>query len=110
MWCIPEQQSAAFVCQMEAVLDVYCRAPDPLHPVVCMDETSVQCLREVRDPIPTKAGQSERYDVEYERNGVAHVMAFYAPFENWRRVEVADNHAAEQWAEGVRRLVQENYP
>jgi hypothetical protein len=37
-------------------------------------------------------------------------MAFYAPFENWRRVEVADNHAAAQWAEGVRRWVQEDYP
>jgi hypothetical protein len=59
-----------------------------------MDETSVHCIREVRDPIPAKAGQSERYNVEYERNGVAHLLAFYAPFENWRRVEVADNHAA----------------
>jgi len=35
-----------------------------------MDETSVQCAREARDPIPAKPGQSERYDVEYERNGV----------------------------------------
>lgn len=75
-----------------------------------MDETSVQCTREVRGPIPAKAGQSARYDAEYERNGVAHLIAFYAPFENWRRVDVADNHAAEQWAEGVRRLVQEDYP
>ena len=95
---------------MEAVLEVYRRAADRSHPVVCMDETSVQCIKEVRTPIPAKAGQSERYDVEYERNGVAHLLAFYAPFENWRRVDVADNHAAEQWAEGVRRLVQEDYP
>jgi transposase len=110
MWCIPAQANAAFVCQMEAVLEVYRRAADRSHPVVCMDETSVQCIKEVRTPIPAKAGQSERYDVEYERNGVAHLLAFYAPFENWRRVDVADNHAAEQWAEGVRRLVQEDYP
>ena len=95
---------------MEAVLEVYRRAADRSHPVVCMDETSVQCIKEVRTPIPAKAGQSERYDVEYERNGVAHLLAYYAPFENWRRVDVADNHAAEQWAEGVRRLVQEDYP
>ena len=64
----------------------------------------------VRAPLAAKPGQSERYDVEYERNGVAHLMAFYSPFENWRRVDVADNHAAKQWAEGVRRLVQEDYP
>jgi hypothetical protein len=75
-----------------------------------MDETSAQCLREVCDPIPAKAAQSERYDLEYERNGVAHVMAFYAPFEYWRRMEVADNHTAEQWAERVRQLVLEDYP
>jgi hypothetical protein len=60
--------------------------------------------------IPAKAGQSERYYVEYERNSVAHVMAFYASFESWRRMAVADNHTAEQWAEGVRQLVLEDYP
>ena len=61
-------------------------------------------------PIPAKPGQSERHDVEYERNGVAHLLAFYAPFESWRRIDIADNHAAEQWAQGVQQLVQENYP
>ena len=91
---------------MEAVLEVYRRAADRSHPVVCMDETSVQCTKEVRVPIPAKPGQSERYDVEYERNGVAHLLAFYAPFENWRRVDVADNHAAEQWAEGVGKFLE----
>ena len=48
--------------------------------------------------------------MEYERNGVSHLLLFYAPFENWRRIQVADNHAACEWAEGVRRLVQEDYP
>jgi len=95
---------------METVLAVYRRASDPAYPVVRMDETSAQCAREARDPIPAKPGQSERYDVEYERNGVAYLLAFYAPFENWCRIDVADNHAAEQWAQGVRRLVQEDYP
>jgi len=40
-----------FVCQMETVLAVYRRASDPAYPVVRMDETSVQCAREARDPI-----------------------------------------------------------
>ena len=48
--------------------------------------------------------------MEYERNGVAHLVLFYAPFDNWRRIQVSDNHAACQWAEGVRCLVQEDYP
>jgi len=41
---------------------------------------------------------------------VAHLLLFYAPFENRRRVDIADNHRAEQWAEGIRRLVEEDYP
>lgn len=95
---------------MESVLEVYKRPHDPLKPVVCMDETTVQCIKEVRPSIRAKPGQTERYDVEYERNGVAHLMLFYAPFENWRRIQVSDNHAACEWAQGVRRLVQEDYP
>ena len=109
MWCIPAEGNAHFVCQMEAVLEVYKRPHDPRHPVVCMDESSVQCIKEVRPPIAARTGQTERYDVEYERNGVAHLVLFYAPFDNWRRIQVADNHAAVEWAEGVRRLVEEDY-
>ena len=95
---------------MEAVLEVYRRPRDPRYPMVCMDETSVQCVKEVRPPIAAKPGRCERYDVEYERNGVAHLLLFYAPFENWRRIQVADNHAACEWASGVRRLVEDDYP
>ncbi len=109
MWCIPPKANAGFVCQMEAVLEVYKRPIDARHPVVCMDESSVQCVKEVRPGMAMRPGQSERYDVEYERNGVAHLLLYYAPFVNWRRIEVADNHAACQWAQGVRRLVEEDY-
>ncbi len=95
---------------MESVLEVYKRPLDPSNPVVCMDETTLQCIKEVRGPIAARSGATERYDVEYERNGVAHLLLFYAPFENWRRIQVADNHTACEWAEGVRRLVEEDYP
>jgi transposase len=95
---------------MEAVLDVYKRDVDPDYPVICMDETSTQCIKEVRSVIAAQPGQTERYDVEYERNGVAHLMLFYAPFEDWRRLSVGDNHAAVTWAEGVRRLAEEDFP
>ena len=109
MWCIPPKQNAAFVCAMEHVLAVYKRPIDPDYPVVCMDETSVQCVKEVRPVLPGKPGQIERYDVEYERNGVAHLIQFCAPFIGWRRIDVADNHAALQWAQGVRRLVENDF-
>ena len=90
MWCIPAESNAHFVCQMESVLEVYKRPYDPLYPVVCMDETSVQCIKEVRSPIPPSPGETERYDVEYERNGVAHLLLFYSPLDNWRRIRVAE--------------------
>lgn len=109
MWCIPPKHDAAFVCAMEQVLDVYKRPLDPDYPVVCMDESSVQCVKEVRPGLPGKPGQIERYDVEYERNGVAHLIQFYAPFTGWRRIEVADNHAALQWAKDVRTLVEQDF-
>jgi hypothetical protein len=54
---------------MEDVLDLYAEAPDPARPVVCFDESPVQLIGEVRQPIPAKPGQLERYDCEYRRNG-----------------------------------------
>ena len=35
-----------------------------------MNETSKQEVKEVRSPIPMKAGEQECFDTEYERNGV----------------------------------------
>ena len=98
------------MCAMEQVLDVYTRAHDPACPVICMDETTKQCVKETREPQPTAPGRAARYDAEYERNGVAHLLLYYAPLENWRRVDVRSDHTALTWAEGVRRLVDEDFP
>ena len=110
MWCIPPKQDAAFVCAMEQALDGYARRPDPSHPVVRMDETTKQCVKETRTPQPTAPGRAARYDAEYERNGVAHLLLYYAPLENGRRVDVKADHVATTWAEGVRQLVEEDFP
>ena len=110
MWCIAPKANAAFVCAMESVLDVYKHPVDPAYPVVCMDETSKQCVKEVRPVLPVRPGQVARYDVEYERNGVAHLLQYYAPFIGWRRIHVSDNHKAEQWALTIKALVDEDFP
>ena len=75
-----------------------------------MDESSKQCVQEIRPPQGMRPGHAARYDAEYERNGVGHLLMYYAPFDDWRRTDVAPNHAAPTWAEGVRRLVEEDYP
>ena len=75
-----------------------------------MDETRKQCVRETRVALPAAPGHPARYDAEYERNGVGHLLMYYAPFDDWRRADVAADHAASTWAEGVRRLVEDDFP
>ena len=75
MWCIP-QVDGEYVARMEDVLDLYAEAPDPERPVVCFDESPVQLIGEVRQPIPAEPGQLERYDYEYRRNGTVNLFVF----------------------------------
>ena len=56
MWCIPPKHSAEFVCAMENILEVYQRPYDPKRPVVCMDETSKQLVKETRVPLAAAPG------------------------------------------------------
>jgi hypothetical protein len=95
---------------MEDVLDVYCRAYDAKFPVVCMDETSKQLVAEIRPPIPATPGHGERYDVEYERRGVAEVFLFTEPLGGWRRTAVTEHRARVDWARQIRHLLEEDYP
>ncbi len=71
---IAPEASAAFVAAMEDVLDVYQRSHDPQRPLVCLDETSKQMIKETRTPIPAAPGRKARHDYEYERNGVANLF------------------------------------
>ena len=81
---IAPDASAAFVANMEDVLEVYQRPRDPLRPLVCLDETSKQMIRETRAPVAAKPGRGKREDYEYERNGVANLFMLFAPLEGWR--------------------------
>jgi len=105
MWCIPPQQNAAFVCQMEQVLEVYKRPYDPARPVVCMDEQPKQLVSEGSRPIPAAPGQPARVDYEYVREGVCDAWMFVEPLGGWRNVAVTQTRTAVDWAHQVRRLV-----
>ena len=61
-WVIAPEASAAFVANMEDVLDVYQRPHDPKRPLVCLDETSKQLIVDRRAPIAATPGQPERQD------------------------------------------------
>jgi hypothetical protein len=59
-WCIPPEANAEFVCAMEDVLEVYQRPYDETHPLVTMDESSKQLVKEVRTPLPGQPGEPEK--------------------------------------------------
>ncbi len=107
---IPPQANAAFVANMEDVLEVYQRPRDPERPLVCLDETSKQLIIETRKPIPAKSGKPAREDYEYERNGVANLFMTFAPLEGWRHVEVTDHHAAVDYAQILKDLSDTHFP
>ena len=107
---IPPDASAAFVADMEDVLEVYHRPRDPERPLVCLDESSKQLIIETRTPIPAKPGQPKRHDYEYERNGVANLFMMFAPLEGWRYVKVTDRHTAIDYAEVLRELSDVHFP
>ncbi len=104
MWCIPPDQDAAFVAQMEQVLQVYARPYDPRRPVVCMDEQPKQLIRETSQPITTSNGE-QRVDHEYIREGVCNVWMFVEPLGGWRRTPVSDRRTAIDWTHQVKALV-----
>ena len=109
MWCIPEVD-ADYVARMEDVLDLYAEAPDPQRPVVCFDESPIQLIGEVRQPIPALPGQIERYDCEYRRNGTANLFVFLDVNRPWRKVKVTERRAAEDFAACMRELADVHYP
>lgn len=108
-WCIPAA-NAEFVYHMEDVLDVYKRPVDPKHPLVCFDESPEQLVSETRQSLPMKPGQSEKYDYEYRREGVANLFMFCAPLQNWRFVKVTERRTKADWAACMRDLVDIHFP
>lgn len=95
---------------MEDVLTVYSEPYDPQHPLVCMDESSKQLIGETRQPIPAEPGQPERYDYEYERNGVANLFMFSEPLRGWRHVKVTERRTKIDWASAIKDLVDVYFP
>ncbi len=83
-WIIPPLQNSQFVASMEQVLDVYKRRYNAAFPVICMDESPKQLIKETRVPVPMKPGQEARQDFEYERCGVANIFLASEPLKGKR--------------------------
>lgn len=95
---------------MEDVLDVYKRPYDEKRPVVCMDETNKQQLKEVRAPFLMEPGKPEKFDTEYQRNGTSNIFISFEPLKGKRRLKVTDNRKRKDWANFIKEVVDIDYP
>jgi hypothetical protein len=83
---------------MENVLDVYKRPYNPMYPVVGMDESPVQLIKETRQSLSAKPGQCARDDYEYERCGVCNIFMAGEPLAGRRLVKVTERKTKKDWA------------
>ena len=92
------------------MLQLYTSNYDPDYPLVCFDETSKQLISEINSPIAAEPGKSERFDYEYQREGVSNLFMFFEPFTGWRHVEVTDQRRSVDYAQQMKYLVDQCHP
>lgn len=95
---------------MEDVLDLYAEPYDPDYPIVNLDETPYQLIREVRTPLPTEEGQPQRYDYEYKREGTCNLFVSLCSQIGWRYVKVTAQRTKKDFAYAARDLVDVHFP
>jgi hypothetical protein len=78
--------------------------------VVCFDESPVQFIGEVRQPIPATPGQVERVDSEYRRNGSVNLFVAPDAHRPWRKMTVSEQRTAVGFAQCMRALVDVDFP
>lgn len=94
---------------MEEVLDIYKQPYDSKYPVICMDESSKQLIKETRQPLPMKPGDVKKFDTEYERNGTASIFIAFEPLQGLRFTKVTDQRTRTDWAYYIREIVDNEY-
>jgi hypothetical protein len=94
---------------MEDVLEVYTRPYDPRRPLVCLDETSKQLLRDTRAVLPVAPGRPARVDYEYEHEGVMNLFLGCEPLAGQRWVDVTAQRTRRDWARQIQQLVDVRY-
>lgn len=91
---------------MERVLTVYKRPYNRDFPVVCMDESPRQLIRETRTAIPRVAGREERHDYEYERCGTCNIFMASEPLAGQRMVKLTERRRKSDWALFIQEIAQ----
>jgi len=89
---------------MEKVLDVYKRPYNEAFPVVCMDESPRQLIKETRLALPLKPGRCVRHDYEYERRGVYTIFMADEPLAGRRLVKITEQRTKKDWAYFIKEI------
>lgn len=89
---------------MEFVLELYKKPYDPEYPVVCMDESPKQLIKESKIPIAARQGSCEKYDYEYERCGVCNIFMASEPLAGKRIVKITERKTKEDWATFIKEI------
>jgi hypothetical protein len=95
---------------MESVLDIYKMPYDKHYPVVCMDESPKQLIKQTRIPIARKPGQDAKEDYEYSRQGVANIFMANEPLKGKRYVQIKKSKTKKDWAYFVKHIADRLYP
>ena len=103
-------ESSSFVAHMELVLDVYKIAYSEAFPVICMDESPKQLIKESRTAIERKPGHDAKEDYEYERCGVANIFMANEPLAGKRYVKVTERKTKTDWAAFIKEIADKHYP
>lgn len=101
MWCVPTMDEA-FKARMFDVLDLYEQEYDPLLPVVCLDEKSVELHDERYQPIKSRSGT--RRDHEYIRRGTANIFMLTEPKGGKHYVRVTPQRTRKEFAQCLKWL------
>lgn len=94
---------------MENVLDVYKRPFSKDYPVICMDESPKQLIKETRLPIKMKKGMEKRIDYEYIRCGVCNIFMVNEPLKGKRTVKITERKTKKDWALFIKEISDEHY-
>lgn len=95
---------------MEDVLELYAEPYDAKRPKVNFDESSKQLIAETRQPLPTRPGQPECFDYEYERGGTRNLFLFVEPQAGFRHINVTAQRTMIDFAHQMKWLVDVAYP
>jgi transposase len=95
---------------MEQVLDVYKDAYSEAYPVICMDESPKQLIKETRVALEIKPGSERKEDYEYERCGVANIFIANEPLAGKRIVKITAQKKKVDWAEFIKEIADTHYP